>query len=734
MGFESEKQYFFDLLLDSGADFPIAFASWRLYGEVVFVSDKFKTLIHASSIVINVYDFSQLVYKYFGNFLYIAAEKVFVQQSIKNEYSALLKSKYDEEFLHRLVFNKIKKVYVYTIEKSQDHEKVKVKNDIKDNIVDSIPIYIWKKNLDLKLIYCNKKYSDALETSQESAISNNLRLVNTRNEKYATYTARQSFIEKVVIKGNRRYLEITEQPLSGNTSALGFAIDVTDREELKKEYKTYKKQTEETLDQISVPIAIFDEKMSLVFANSAIEKLFGLDINLLREKNFSEIISVLLEKGAILSNSNEKEFKEKAVSLFTAIIEPYHTSISLQNGKIMNVTISPNHGGGLIFLLQDISDTIALKREVSSISAVQQETLDHLKEGVVVFGTDNRVKMINSAIENILENKEIINDVGIHIKDFFEKISPIFNLEQKTGLCIEKIINMSTQRVQFSDTIPLSSGKVLDYSYVPLPDGLNLIRFFDATDKANLERALEEKTDIISQIDKIKANLISYISYELRAPLNTIMGFSDILLNQYFGELNEKQIQYCQGIIGSVKKTTEVVNAIINLTSIEVGQIKLKYTEVNLFKFIESSLELFKNRAKFQDVTLKNNFNDEKLTVYFDELSMNQVMFQLISKALKLTPPKGCVSISVEISQSEPDYFNIIVSDTGIGISKEDLEKMNNTLSVGMGNAPIDNTIEFGLVLANNIVHLHNGRITIASEDGQGTVVKCHLPVNKCIN
>ncbi|MDR3031063.1 MAG: PAS-domain containing protein [Holosporales bacterium] len=734
MNFEAENNRSYDLLLDSALKLPIAFASWHLNSEEVFISDKLKLLISAEYNFLSAYDFIKYINDYFGNFLYVASEKISSLQEIKSEYSATIKSNFEEEFFTRLVFDRTKGLYIFTaeteIERKQD--KNRRENNFTNNILNSIPLYIWQRNLDLQLTYCNKKYSDALETSQENVIANNLKLINHKKDKYIGYApSAKKTIEKVVIKGSRRYLEITEQPFVGNSPAIGFAIDVTDREELKKEYKIYKKQTEETLSQISVPIAIFDEKMFLIFANSAVEKLFGLGANLFNEKNFSEIISILLDKGIILNDKGDKEFKEKAESFFTEVIEPYHTTLSIQNGKIMNVTISPNQGGGLIFLFEDISDTISLKREVSSIFAVQQDTLDHLQEGVVIFGTDNRVKIINSVMRDRGEDNKLERYEETHIKEFLEKVFNMSESSPKPEFWIAKIISMSTQRIQFSDSLSLPSGKVMDYGYFPLPEGLNLIRFSDATDRINLEKAISEKADIVSQLDKIKTSLISNVSFELRAPLNAIIGFSDILSKQYFGALNEKQLEYCHGISESVIKITEAVDAIIKLTGIEAGQIKLKYDEVNLFNFINDLLNLFKNVAETQNVTLTSAFENKEFIVYFDECSMKQAMFQIILKALKQTPAGGNITVSIETPATEPAYFSIIISNTGVGIAAEDLEKIKKVIANETGISLVDESIGFGTLLANSILRLHNGALSISSEYGKGTVVKSCLPIKR---
>ena len=723
----------FSLLANSSIVLPLSYGAWFSGGDEIFVSNKLKLLIGASENIIDPYHFVQLMQNIFGSFLNIAVEKVTLDTNTCNEYSSTMKSASGELLNLKLVFDSKKMFYILLIDKAKDKDNFKEKNDALTNIIDSIPLYIWQKDRDLRITYCNKKYSDALESTQSSVLANNLKLFSSsRKEGYIDQTLYSSkaknFKEHTIIKGERRTLEVTEFPFIGNAPSIGFAIDITEEEDLRKEYDTYKQQTEETLDSVSIPIGIFDANMTLVFANSAICKLFDLEESyLLSGRSFTEIFDLVYEKEILLSIDDVQKYKEKAIRLFTEVIEPYHSVVHLQNGKTLNVNISPNYGGGLVFLFEDISDKIALEREINSFYAVQKETLDHLQEGILVFGTDNRIKMTNPIVNDMWNKAEKFDSTNTHIRKFFEESESLFVSKTELEVWISKLISVATQRVEFSDTIELSSGKTLDYTYIPLPDGLHLIKFFDATDKANLKKALKEKTDIVSQIDKLKTNIISSISYELSAPLNTIIGFGDILINQYFGELNSRQLEYCNGMIKSAEKLFDIVDAIINLASIEAGQMKLKYSEVNVHAFISNSISLFANRLHNQNISLNIEFEDQTFTACFDERAMGQVLFQMLSKAIKLTPSGGGVSVSVNTSDS--DYFSITVLDTGIGLSDEELEKVRRKFVNEDSSSITDNSIEFGLLLANCIVRLHSGKMSIEHGEKSGTAIKFSIPI-----
>ncbi|MDR2666794.1 MAG: PAS-domain containing protein, partial [Holosporales bacterium] len=542
-------KYVNDLLINSSAMLPIAYASWIFQGDEVFVSERLKIIINASSNFIEPGTFVKIIRKTFGSFLDTAVKKISSHDAVRNEYSSTSKVG-NTCFVLKLVFDQGKQIYVFTVtEVLHENKKKEGKDSAKfEEVLDVLPAYIWKKNKYSQITYCNKTYADALEVTKEYVVANNIKLVtfgdNTVADQnwYITAKSRKS-IRHVVIGGSRRFLSITETPFAGTGDSIGVAIDITDMEELQREYSNYKRQTEETFDNISVPVAIFDANTVLIFANSAIIKLFSIEgLDLFNSCKFSDVMDHLINNESIITTSDILRYKSEITRLFQTITDPYHATVNFRNGKTMNVTISPNRGGGLIFMFEDLSSEIALRREIKSISAVQAEILEHLSEGVLIFGGDNRIKILNSVISEIWSYPEQTTTFfEMHVKKFFELRSDFFVSTAEFELFISKLVDMSTKRIIFSGKIILSSGKTISYFCTPLPEGLNLVKFSDITEIVSLQGMLQEKNSIISQVDKLKTTLISNISSELQSPLKTICGFTEILCNQYFGKLNEKQ-------------------------------------------------------------------------------------------------------------------------------------------------------------------------------------------------
>lgn len=708
--------------LEAAFDIPVAFGVWEELCDSLYISNALKKLIGCHENIIDPYLFSHSMQKLFGNFLNIAAKKILHT----GEYS-----ENHDKFKLILKHNPQTKIYLLLI---LDNSNESSRNF--ENIINMIPIYVWQRNRDLNITYCNKRYADALDTSVDNVIKSNIRLPITTPDKGASLeqiALASGKIQKtrshVIINGTRKYLEFTEVPASTTSPQIGFAIDITDEEKISKEYNIHQKQTAETFNHLSIPIAVFDIDTRLVFTNKAMLMLFDIQETYIASKPyFSEILDLLLDKRKLMEVEDYQSFKKKTIGFFREIISPYHTFMHTPDGRSLNIVISPHYGGGLVFVFEDITEKMILEREFNALSAVQRETLDHLHEGILVFGTDNRLKMTNPALSEMWSKNSSEKFAEMHIKDFFEESIDVFISNDDCQSWISQVVNISSQRIESSGMLNLKTGSNIEYTYVPLPDGLNLIRFVDVTSRLKLEKALIEKTEIVSQIDRLKSSFIANVSYELKSPLNTISGFADILLKQYFGDLNSKQSEYCNGIIIAVNRLSELIEAMLNLATIEAGQMKIQYKEIHLKSFISESVNLFLEAAINRDITINILIPDEDLKIYMDEKSMKQVMFQLISMAIKSTKISGCITISATISDKIPDYVNISIQDMGVGLSTDDLERMRKIVVNDVDERNFCSALEFGIVFANNVVRLHNGRMYINSEKNLGTEITLCIP------
>ena len=247
---------------------------------------------------------------------------------------------------------------------------------------------------------------------------------------------------------------------------------------------------------------------------------------------------------------------------------------------------------------------------------------------------------------------------------------------------------------------------------------------------ANLNRMSDELGRLYQQLEaanRHKSEFLANMSHELRTPLNAVIGFSDVLLERTFGELNAKQEQYVSIILGSGKHLLSLINDILDLSKIEAGRMELELGPFDLALAIENTVTFVRDRAARHGVALEIAVEPELEPCVGDERKIKQVLLNLLSNAVKFTPDGG--SVAVRAARAD-GAVAVAVSDTGIGIAPEDQEAIFEEFrQVGTDYARKREGTGLGLALTRKFVELHGGQITVESEPGKGSTFTFTLPV-----
>jgi len=219
---------------------------------------------------------------------------------------------------------------------------------------------------------------------------------------------------------------------------------------------------------------------------------------------------------------------------------------------------------------------------------------------------------------------------------------------------------------------------------------------------------------------------LANMSHELRTPLNAIIGFSEVLSERMFGELNEKQEEYLKDIHASGTHLLSLINDILDLSKIEAGRMELELTDFDLPTALDSALTLVRERAGRRGVTLESTVDERLGEVGADERKVRQVVLNLLSNAIKFTPEGGRIEVrAVPVDGS----VEVSISDTGVGIAPEDQEAVFEEFrQVGTAERKAEGT-GLGLTLCRKFIELHGGRIWVQSEVGRGSTFTFRLPV-----
>jgi signal transduction histidine kinase len=247
-----------------------------------------------------------------------------------------------------------------------------------------------------------------------------------------------------------------------------------------------------------------------------------------------------------------------------------------------------------------------------------------------------------------------------------------------------------------------------------------------AIQNARLFREIEDKSRQIEAANRHKSEFLANMSHELRTPLNAIIGFSEVLQERLFGELNEKQAEYTDDILTSGRHLLSLINEILDLSKVEAGRMELEVTTFDLPSAIENGRTFVRERATKHGIKLDVSI-DERLGDYVgDERKIKQILLNLLSNAVKFTPEGGRISITANKTENGAE---ISVSDTGIGIAPEDQPKIFEEFrQVGSDSTHKTEGTGLGLTLAKKFVELHGGKIWVESEIGKGSTFTFTLP------
>jgi GAF domain-containing protein len=246
-----------------------------------------------------------------------------------------------------------------------------------------------------------------------------------------------------------------------------------------------------------------------------------------------------------------------------------------------------------------------------------------------------------------------------------------------------------------------------------------------AIQNARLFHEIEDKSRQLEAASRHKSEFLANMSHELRTPLNAIIGFSEVLNERMFGELNEKQDEYLKDIYASGQHLLSLINDILDLSKIEAGRMELELAEFSLPVAIDNALILVRERASRRGIRLRSAIDDRVGMIRGDERKVKQVLLNLLSNALKFTPEGGRIDVRAAMTEGMAE---ISVADTGVGIAPEDQAAIFEEFrQVGTADKKVEGT-GLGLALSRKFIELHGGRIWVHSQPGEGSTFSFTLP------
>jgi len=284
------------------------------------------------------------------------------------------------------------------------------------------------------------------------------------------------------------------------------------------------------------------------------------------------------------------------------------------------------------------------------------------------------------------------------------------------------------------DGQPVGAITVSRRGVVPFSDEhLGLLKTFAdqaviAIENVRLFHELEAANRELSAASQHKSEFLANMSHELRTPLNAIIGFSEVLTDRMFGELNEKQEEYLKDIYVSGTHLLSLINDILDLSKIEAGRMELELSDFHLPTALDNALTLVRERAGRRSISLQMSVDERLGEVRADERKIRQVVLNLLSNAIKFTPEGGRIEVA---AVAKDGLVEVSVSDTGVGIAPEDQEAVFEEFrQVGTAEKRAEGT-GLGLTLCRKFIELHGGRIWVKSQVGAGSTFTFTIPVRR---
>ncbi|MET3589033.1 signal transduction histidine kinase [Bartonella silvatica] len=605
----------------------------------------------------------------------------------------------------------------------KDIEKILLELRMQRNLLDCIKEPVWIRDGEGNICFINRAFREMTNFQEGSNEVHDLFNETTQNKKDEQETIFQEHVHTVV-DGERYCFHLTRITTPEGMAA--FAHDDSAYENLANKLKYVLQSHCETLDQISTAVTVFDANQKLKFCNKAFKILWPLESSFLEsEPSHTLLLERLREKGLLAEHPDWRAWKEELFKAYQQM-ESNQQIWNLPDGRTIRVISSPHPQGGVTWLYENLTETIDLERRYNTLIKIQGETLDKLSEGVVVFGTDGRLRLSNPALSKLWSLPYNLLVEGTHITQLQSHCSAL-TLRKEWDKFTKFITGFTEKRDTYSGRIDLKNGMIIDYTLVPLPNGQTMLTFVNVTDTVHVARALKEKNEALESADRLRNEFVQHVSYELRTPLTNIIGFSDILRDQIFGSINERQKEYLGHIHSESGTLLNIVNDILDLATLDAGIMELDIKPVNIADAMVQAVARLEERLNGRYITLLQQISPSLNVIYADATRLHQIFVNVLSNAINFATEASTIEFCVD-EQDNNIVFS--VHNEGSDIPEDVLDRIFKRFSShphhgGRAGAGL------GLSLVKSFVELHGGHVEILTGKGQGTTVKCFFPISK---
>lgn len=599
-------------------------------------------------------------------------------------------------------------------------------------VIEAAPVPMWHRSPDLRLSLVNSAYVRSVDAKDAGeVISEGIELVETLDgisPMAAAATALESGVAyarlvPATIDGERRMMRVVDVPL-GEAGVAGYAIDMHELEQARTEYKRLVDAQRDMLDRLSAGVAQFAADRTLRFFNQPFQRLFNLRPEALADApEFDRVLDAMREAGRLPGSRDFPAWRTERRDWFFAT-KGLEENWLLPGGTHLRVYAQPLPDGGLLLIFEDRTEQVQLSSARDTLLRVRTATFDNLFEAVGVFASDGRLHLWNNRFRKIWGFEEAMLSQHPRVDTMMERVAHKLARPDQISVVRELVRSATVERKQRGGRVTFADGQHFEFAAIPLPDGNALFTMLDITDSRRIEEALRERNKALEEADQIKTAFVSNMSYELRTPLTSIAGFTEMLQAGYAGELPEQAGEYVGAIMESVARLSSLIDNVLDLTQGEAGALPLELKPVDLCHLVDDRTANYVTEAESKNIELVVQIDPSLGNVTGDSRRLSEALDHLLANAIRYTPVGGRVLV---LGDGTRQAARIVVSDNGPGMDVK-AQALAFDRFQRAEQAKKGESLGFGLPLARQLVEAHGGTLTLVSEVGEGTAITMELP------
>lgn len=597
-------------------------------------------------------------------------------------------------------------------------------------LIDASPVPTWLVDREGVLVWANRAWLDEMgATDLEDAkvrklgFDRNIDAILTEARRMG---GRQDSFRWTTLNGRRRAWRIVAEPMSrpGFTKSgliAAFALDATEAEETRDTLRRHVEGHDETLNHLADAVAIFGPSKRLAFHNTAFQTLFSLDPAWLDERpTHAELLDRLRQRRQLPETVDYAGFKARELDFYGASEAAPDDSWSLPDGRTLRVVRQPHPLGGLLLLFSDITRELELRARYNAQIQVQTATLDKLNDAVAVFGSDGRLRLHNDAFESFW-------------KVSADQLTEAVDFDGVAGLCRPLLADEALwlglkarvadpdpqSRIAVSGESRTSDRRLVSWQTRPLPDGATLVAFSDVTAQRQLEQALAQREAALAESQLLKREFVGSVSYELRTPLTTIVGYSELL--EMMPALPDRSRQHAGAIRVAASQLARSIDDVLDMAQIDAGEMALTLGDVRVADLFADCAERVRPKVEGRGATLTVEAPRTLKPIRADARRVAQALDHLLDNAARAVSEGGEVRL---VARAGPAEVRLSVSDTGRGIPYHLQANVFDRFVRRDRGGP-----GLALALVKALAELHGGWAEVESEPGKGAVFTLHLPL-----